>query len=589
MQTFAPPPEIAWNAHGIEPSVPVRRLEDASWLAGLGLILGLVGIYLLLHHPPFWAFARWLTTAPAALVIAWLPACVCAALLGALGLSAHDRIRHVAGPRLWEGAPGRARARAWARRVGGQDGRDASLASGVPLPSTIWNRHALIFGSVGSGKTQILAHLVRQVAAQPRARMLLADAKGDWTALLPDAALICPWDARSVVWDIQRDVRSLPAAAGFAQALVPDGDPRNRFWVESSRACVEGAVRCLMAEGQPWGWGDLHDVLRLDAQRMNARIAPHHPQVAQVLAGSESTVATVLSSLAADTRVLDVLALAWRERRGEPWSVARWLRANTPLPRRVVVQAGADRSASQQLLGLIITLTACRMLAPATPETSSTRLWVVLDELTAAGQLHDLPALIERGRSKGVALLAGVQDLEQIAALYGRETANSLASMVGLQVVTQVGPGPTRDRLADLIGKRRIAVPSLTQQGEGINPQRATHGLHEETRALVLPAQLSSCLGPWRKRRHAGVRAIVLPTGADAYVLDWPIVPLATRRRAHEPAAWTLHRPGAIAAPQSDAAAAPAMPVVGVLAAHGSSSLAPTPEALFGPPLERER
>jgi len=60
-------------------------------------------------------------------------------------------------------------------------------------------------------------------------------------------------------------------------------------------------------------------------------------------------------------------------------------------------------------------------------------------------------------------------------------------------------------------------------------------------------------------------------------------------RPAHQPAAWTLHQPGAISAPQSDATAAPAMPVVGVLAAPGSSPIAPTPEALFGPPLERER
>ena len=588
MQAFTPPPVLAWNAHGLEPSVPVRRLEDAIWLAAFGAGLGLAAVYLALHRPPLWAYAHWLTT-PAGMLFAWPPALLLALTLGALGLRPHDRLRHIAGPRLWEGTAGWARARRWAHSVGGRDERDASLAPGVPLPSTAWNRHALIFGSVGSGKTQILAHVVRQVAAHPRTRMVLADVKGDWTALLPDACLIGPWDARSAVWDIQHDVRSLPAAAAFAQALIPEGDPRNRFWTESSRACVEGAVRCLLAEGQPWGWAELRDLLRQDAKHLAARLAPHHPQVGQILAGSASTVATVLSSLAADTRLIDVLAMAWPVPRDECWSVTRWLRANTPLPRRVVVQAGADRSASQQLLGLVLTFIARRMLAPSTPETASTRLWVVLDELSAAGRLHDLPALIEQGRSKGLALLAGIQDLEQIAALYGRETANGISSMVGMQVVTQVGPGPTRDRVADLIGKRRLAVPSTTQQGDGLKPLRSTHALHEETRALVLPAQLSSCLGPWRDKKRAGVRAILLPTGADACVLDWPIVPLAVHRRTHQPAAWTLHQPRAIAAPQGVAEEAPASPVVDVLAAPGSSSLAPTPEALFGPPLERAR
>lgn len=542
--TFEPRPQITWNGLGLEPSVPLRSLEDAAWLAGLGLAVGLGGAWWWSGHPPLWDALRTLSTR-AALLHAWLPAGLLAVLLSGLTLiSPHRRLRHVAGPRLHEGRMGVRAAQAWARRSGGGVGH-ISLAPGLPLPPDLWQRHVLVYGGVGSGKTQILAHVVRQIAAT-RTRALLLDSKGDWTSLLPAAALICPWDARSVAWDLSRDVATGPQAAAFAQAMIPESDPRNRFWTESSRAILEGCLRVLVARAQPWGWPALHDLLRSDADTLRHHLGSVHPQALQVLTGSDNTVGTVLASLAADTRLVDVCAAAWI---GEAprWSVRDWLRAQTALPRAVVIQAGPDGTVSRTLAGLIITLASARLLDAATPESPhATRLWMVLDELAAAGRIGDLPALFERGRSKGVAVLAGLQAIEQIESIYGRETASALLSMVGCHVVTQCGGGPTRDRIADLIGRRRVVVPTVQQQGNG----RASHGLHEETRALVIPGQLGVCLGPWRHRARAWIRALVLPTGADAMVLDWPVVPLAVHRVARRTAAWT-RRPQKTAPPVS--------------------------------------
>lgn len=541
LPTIRSAPRWVWRAHGgIEPSVPLRLIEDAVWLAGFGMAVGLaLGWAWWLHRPPALDLLRWLIhLSPQSLLLGWLPALVCGALFAPLGFSARDRLRHISGPRLFEGREAFQRGHAWASSVGGR-AANVSLHPALPLPSAVWNRHVLIYGSVGSGKTQILAHIVRQVAAQPKARALLADSKGDWVAMLPDAVLLCPWDARSVAWDIAGDIRSGVDAAGFAQALVPSGDPRSRFWVEASRSMVEGALLTLLAEhpNRTWGWRELRDLLRLDAKAMAARIGPHHPQVTQVLAAGEQTQGSILASLAADTRLVDVLAQAWPERGA--WSMRAWLSGGTKLPRKVVVQAGADPSASRALLGLILATTSRRMLAPSMSETRQTRLWLVLDELSAAGRLDDLPALIERGRSKGICVLAGIQDVEQLAAIYGREIATGLSSMVGLQVVCQTGPGPTRDRIAELVGKRRVAITAHSVQGPDHAPTAHTKSLHEETRHLLLSSDLSRSLGPWRHGKRSFIRALVMPSGADVFALDWPIIPLTAARLPHQAAAWT--------------------------------------------------
>jgi hypothetical protein len=275
---------------------------------------------------------------------------------------------------------------------------------------------------------------------------------------------------------------------------------------------------------------------------MRERFAIHHRPVTQILSASEQTLGTLLSSLAVSTRLVDVCADAWRDAAPNAvrWSVRGWLTRATPLPRRVIVQASVDQGASQTLLGLVLTLSARRMLDPAMPESPHrTLLWLVLDELAAAGRLPDLPALIERGRSKGIALIAGLQALEQLRVIYERDTADAIISMVGLHIVTQIGPGDTRERVAHGIGERRVAVPQQTHGADG----KTSHALHETLRPLVLPAQLSQCLGPWRSRRQRGIRALVAPAGQDVFVLDWPIVPLTSHRAAHQPADWTRRPP----------------------------------------------
>ena len=544
---FTPPPRWVWrpDAH-TEPSTPIHSTEDGAWAAALTAAPALVAGWWLQHHP--WPLAPWLYS-PAGIATAAGAAALGAAAGWLAVRTPHDRICHLAGPRLLEGHAAERGAVAWSRAQGGTE-RNTRLHPRVPLPDRQWARHMLVHGSVGSGKTQILASVVRQVSADARSRLLLADSKGDWTAMLPDAALLCPWDARSAVWAIADEIRSPADCASVAQALIPEHpDPKARFWTATSRAVVEAALRTLHTErSAAWGWRELRDVLRMPAKQIVETCQRHHPEIAQVLGGGETTSGGVLATVAADTRLVAVCAQAWPEvpqDTAQRWSVRHWLsRGCAGLPRHTVVQTGADQGASRALLGLVTTLTARRMLAPSMPESPErVRVWIVLDELAAAGRLDDLPALIERGRSKGVALLAGVQDLEQIAAIYGRETASGLSGMVGAQVVCQIGPGPSRDRVADLIGKRRVAVPAHSTQGGATGRTSHTKSVHEESRALVLPAQMSSCLGPWHNAGAGFVRALVLPSGADACVLDWPVIPLAVKRTPFVPAAWT--RPGA--------------------------------------------
>ena len=65
------------------------------------------------------------------------------------------------------------------------------------------------------------------------------------------------------------------------------------------------------------------------------------------------------------------------------------------------------------------------------------------------------------------------------------KTAQAFSSLVGTHVVCQVQMGPTRDKLAGQLGKRKIAWRSHEDKAQ----------VHEESRALISSGELTDRLG----------------------------------------------------------------------------------------------
>jgi hypothetical protein len=139
-----------------------------------------------------------------------------------------------------------------------------------------------------------------------------------------------------------------------------------------------------------------------------------------------------------------------------------------------------------------------------------------------------------------VSVLIGVQDLAQLAAIYGEHFATALPGMLGTHLICQTQLGPTRDRLAKMLGERRVALSSIQPGQPGVI-------VREEMQPLVQATELTSLLGHHATPRHPhgfGIRALAV-MGQDLLLLDWPGRPMPRRRRPFVPAAWTLPTSGA--------------------------------------------
>lgn len=474
----------------------------------------------------------------------------------------------VSGPKLLEGkdAIREARRRSPSMKERLADRFGMFIHPDLWLAKKVLSRHILMYGSVGSGKTQILLALLQQVFRHKDAKALIYDVKGDITSKFPQASICSPFDARSRVWWVARDVRTATQAAAFADSLIPEDSGSGKFWTQAARQILLGVVRSLQNEKpQRWTWADLAQRVSLRAQEMAPILDKNYRKAHGLIANPESqTSFNVLATLQGYTRVIDDLARAWPdyelgknltaetpwpgENEEDRWN-AQWLRGRRLFaltdwarddyngPKKVIVQSGPDSTLTAAYIAAMVNVAVPAIISPQLPDNESGRfLGFFLDELASIGKLNFAP-LVDKGRSKGCVVVAATQDLAQLRtpSLYGEHQTKALQGMVGTHIVCQIQMGETREELSKLMGNNNVA--------------RMDHGagsrLSNEARPVVYPSQLTDKLGFRKTRKAPGfiIRAIV-QQGGDLLLLDFPGQPMPDLRPGQIPAKWTKQAGG---------------------------------------------
>lgn len=456
----------------------------------------------------------------------------------------------VSGPRLLEGKEAIKEAR---KRSGSVKDRLADtfgfwIHPDLFLTKKVLSRSTLIAGSVGSGKTQILLALLKQVFKHKRTKLFLYDVKGDFSAKFPQASIVSPFDKRSRVWWVARDVRTSTQAAAFADSLIPEDSGSGKFWTQAAQQILLGVVRSLQNEKpEQWTWTDLAQRVSMRAQEMAPILDKNYRKAYGLISNTEGQTAfNVIATLNGYTRVIDDLARAWPnydvfDKKGNRrvFSITDWAMDDYQGPRHIIVQSGADRGLASAYIAAMINVAVPAIVSPQLPDNEGGRfLGFVFDEMSSIGKIDYAP-LIDKGRSKGVVVLAGYQDISQLRSIYGADQVKALQSMVGTQIICQVAMGETRDELSKMIGNNNVARMDYAPDAR----------LNNDGKPVVYPSQLTDMLG-FRKVKKIkptdpgfAIRAIV-QQGGDLLLLDFPGQPMPDKRPGQVAADWTTRAAG---------------------------------------------
>jgi type IV secretory pathway TraG/TraD family ATPase VirD4 len=120
------------------------------------------------------------------------------------------------------------------------------------------------------------------------------------------------------------------------------------------------------------------------------------------------------------------------------------------------------------------------------------RLWLVLDELAALGQIPALGDALSLGRKYGLCVLAGLQSTAQLDQLYGREAAITLRACFRSLVVLGISrtDPDTAEMLSRALGDREV-IRADESRGLGDQGHSRSATARRVIERLLLPSEIA--------------------------------------------------------------------------------------------------
>lgn len=354
----------------------------------------------------------------------------------------------------------------------------AHKVRGVTIGGVEWSRsreteHALVLGLPGGGKTAgVLRPLLDQALARGD-RVILHDPKGDFTALHYDPAttvLLGPWDRRCHIWDCASDMDSPALVDEFAAAICGVATAgENQHFHQGAASVLGGLIKSALLEGKHWRWAELAGALRGEPVPMIKHAAMGDPLVqgafpslftpgkGELTNGERG----VLSTLANSSRMLMQLGAVDHARPDAPrFSLRGWLAGTMHSETRLVIlnSSALYAQACEALWGSMLAVVSATIVS-VMPERNADAegLWLILDEARQLGgvALERIQTMEEVGRSRGVRVVMGLQDAQQLEAAVGREKAGPMVSMQSTRFYLRSSPNAA-EQIVHTVGEREI-------------------------------------------------------------------------------------------------------------------------------------
>ena len=341
------------------------------------------------------------------------------------------------------------------------------------LPKDAERYHSLLLGSTGSGKTQTISRLLKDITHRQEAnkaatggyqndKVIILDTKGDYTESFanPDnAILISPGDARNPTWCLGADIPSTLDIDPLLVALVEDA--KDAFFSDNARNVLRCVITELRLTKRAFTLEDLLEGLKTENIYRSVNAYDSTGVVKGSLFKPNGTPANDSEMSRGILSVVQTLVpkiAVMRGNSGLLFSIQSFL--TNPKYSRLIIKRHASQADSfalvARLLFGVLSIHVSRM-----PDSNTRRIWLLLDELAVLGKFPPLVEFLERGRSKGLCVVGALQDWGSMEEAY-KETARSLFSNFNSKVYLSQKEPKTAEYLERTLGEKVLERRSVT-------------------------------------------------------------------------------------------------------------------------------
>jgi type IV secretory pathway TraG/TraD family ATPase VirD4 len=346
----------------------------------------------------------------------------------------------------------------------------AVALAGVTLDAEDETKHFKVIGTTGTGKSTAIRELLGAALARGD-RAVIADPDGGYLRHFYDAArgdvILNPFERASVRWDLFAELSEAHDVEQLARSLIPDHEGPDRSW----RGYARTFFSAVTDQARAGGVTDVRELYRLlvvaGTSELKTLVAgtPAQPFLEEHNGRMFDSIRSVTSSAVA------ALAYVSRQEGGAPFSVRRWTREAVEPGRGAAGQGvlfipyrAGEIAALRSVISAWMRLAIFEAMNRA--EGEQQRLWFVVDELDALGQIDGLKDALARLRKFGGSCVLGFQSIAQASATYGVSEAQTIVENCATTLILRCAGsehGGTSQFASRLIGEREVLRTSLSR------------------------------------------------------------------------------------------------------------------------------
>jgi len=374
---------------------------------------------------------------------------------------------------------------------------DARLTmAGMAVPAQDEAKHFKVIGTTGTGKSTAIREMLAGALARGD-RAVIADPDAGYLQRFyrPDRGdvLLNPFDERSVKWDLFSEIKSDFDVEQLSRSLIPDHGDQDRSWRDYARTFLTAVTR----QAHNAGIKDVGELYRLlvagdvGELRELVRGTAAQPFLDEHNSRMFDSIRSVTSS------AVGALEYIGRQE-GQGFSIREWVKKKSPGVLFIPYKAG-------QIAALHSTISAWMRLAifeamdqeeqrEEGASGANGRLWFVVDELDALGQIDGLKDALARLRKFGGRCVLGFQSIAQVSSTYGQGNAHTIVENCGNTLILRCSAsegGGTARFASQLIGEREVMHTTVSKSRRRTELWGSvTHSQHLSLEAAVLPSQV---------------------------------------------------------------------------------------------------
>jgi type IV secretory pathway TraG/TraD family ATPase VirD4 len=404
--------------------------------------------------------------------------------------SAEDGGAHRRGALIAEHPPARSsRSRRGARAAG------ITLA-GTAVPAQDETKHFKLIGTTGTGKSTAIQEIMTSALSRGD-RAVIADPDGGYLQRFyrPDRGdvVLNPFDQRSVKWDLFAEIESVYDVDQLARSLIPDHEGQDRSWRGYARTFFTAVTR----QAHEAGIKDVNELYRLllvaDTGELRGLVrgTPAQPFLDEHNSRMFDSIRSVTSSAVG---ALEYVGL----QRAPGFSIRKWVKEKTPgvlfIPYRAGQIAALHSTISAWMRLAIFEAMDQEELRDDGSRDPNSRLWFVVDELDALGQIDGLKDALARLRKFGGRCVLGFQSIAQVSNTYGQGDAHTIVENCGNTLILRCSAsegGGTARFASQLIGQREVTHTTVSKSRRVTELfGSVSHSEHRSVEPAVLPAEV---------------------------------------------------------------------------------------------------